>query len=162
MRDRDPAVSPEVEVTKMPAGRPTVYNKDILKTARKYLTSFKDMGEPVPTIAGLACVIGTTRKTCHEWANQPDKAEFRDILDELAQRQERELIAHGLVGNFNAPITKMMLTKHGYSDATKQEISGPDGGAIAITSLDLKNLTDAELESMNRLMSKAQGQAKEQ
>lgn len=162
MRDRDPAVSPEVEVTKMPAGRPTVYNKDILKTARGYLTSFKDMGDPVPTIAGLACVINVTRETCYDWARDPNKAEFSDILKELAQRQERELVAHGLVGNFNAPITKMMLTKHGYSDATKQEISGPDGGAIAITSLDLKNLTDAELESMNRLMSKAQGQAQGQ
>ena len=130
MRPSDRAASPEMKVNSMAGGRPTVYGDDILKTARGYLTSFKDMGDPVPTIAGLACVLGITRETCHTWAKEPDKAEFSDILKQLAQRQERELVAHGLVGNFNAPITKMMLTKHGYSDATKQELSGPDGGAI--------------------------------
>lgn len=116
----------------MAGGRPTVYGPEIIKKARGYLTSYKDMGDPVPTVAGLACVLGTTRKTCHEWANQPDKSEFRDILDELAQRQERELIGQGLVGNFNAPITKMMLTKHGYSDKIESEVSGKDGSPLVI------------------------------
>lgn len=111
----------------MAGGRPTVYGPDIIKKARGYLTSYKDMGDPVPTVAGLACVLGTTRKTCHEWANQPEKPEFRDILDELAQRQERELIGQGLVGNFNAPITKMMLTKHGYSDKIENDHTSSDG-----------------------------------
>jgi hypothetical protein len=26
----------------------------------------------------------------------------------------------------------MMMTKHGYSDATKNEVSGPEGGAIPV------------------------------
>ena len=111
----------------MTAGRPTVYGPEVLKKARGYLTSFKDMGDLVPSIAGLACVLGTTRKTCHEWANQPDKTEFRDILDELAQRQERELMNNGLAGNFNAAITKMMMTKHGYSDKVEQDHTSSDG-----------------------------------
>lgn len=105
------------------------------------------MGDPVPTIAGLACVIGTTRKTCHEWANQPDKAEFRDILDELAQRQERELIAHGLAGNFNAPITKMMLTKHGYSDRIESDHTSSDG-SMAPQTLDLSKLSSEALAEL--------------
>jgi hypothetical protein len=111
----------------MPAGRPTLYNDSILKSARGYLTSFKDIGDVVPSIAGLACVLGVTRETCRAWGNEPEKAEFSAILDELAQRQERELLNNGLAGNFNAPITKMMLTKHGYSDAIKSDHVSTDG-----------------------------------
>jgi hypothetical protein len=50
----------------------------------------------------------------------------------IAEKQERELLNNGLSGDFNYSITKMMLSKHGYSDATKQELSGPSGGAIPI------------------------------
>jgi hypothetical protein len=111
----------------MPAGRPTIYGDNILKMARGYLTSFKDMGDVVPSIAGLACVLGVTRETCRAWSNDPSKAEFSAILEELAQRQERELLNNGLAGNFNAPITKMMLTKHGYSDKVEQDHTSSDG-----------------------------------
>jgi len=111
----------------MTAGRPSVYGPDILKKARGYLTSFKDMGDVVPSIAGLACVIGVTRETCRAWGNDPEKAEFSAILLELAQRQERELLNNGLAGNFNAPITKMMLTKHGYSDKVETDHTSSDG-----------------------------------
>ena len=111
----------------MTAGRPSLYTPELVKRARGYLTSYRDMGDAVPTIAGLACVLGTTRKTCHEWANDPQKAEFRDILDELAQRQERELVNGGLKGDFNAPITKMMMTKHGYSDRVENDHTSSDG-----------------------------------
>ena len=111
----------------MAAGRPTVYGDNILKRARGYLTTFKDMGDVVPSIAGLACVLGVTRETCRAWGNDPDKAEFSAILGELAQRQERELLNNGLAGNFNAPITKMMLTKHGYSDRVEQDMTSSDG-----------------------------------
>lgn len=111
----------------MPAGRPTVYSNDTLKMARGYLTTFKDMGDVVPSIAGLACVLGVTRETCRAWGNDPAKAEFSAILDELLQRQERELLNNGLAGNFNAPITKMMLSKHGYSDKIEQDNTSSDG-----------------------------------
>ncbi len=111
----------------MTAGRPTVYGDNILKMARGYLTTFKDMGDVVPSIAGLACVLGVTRETCRAWGNDPDKAEFSAILGELAQRQERELLNNGLAGNFNAPITKMMLTTHGYSDRVEQDMTSSDG-----------------------------------
>lgn len=104
----------------MPAGRPTVYGPEILLKAKGYLTSFKDVGDVVPSIAGLACVLGVTRETCRAWSHDPDKAEFSVILSELAQRQERELLNNGLAGNFSAVITKMMMTKHGYSD--RQEV----------------------------------------
>lgn len=111
----------------MPAGRPTVYTAELIKRARGYLTAFKDMGDVVPTIAGLACVLGVTRETCRAWANEPDKAEFSAIMKELMQRQERELVNGGIGGNFNSTITKLLLSKHGYSDKVETDHTSSDG-----------------------------------
>lgn len=40
----------------------------------------------------------------------------------------------------------------------RSEISGPGGGVIPIAAVDLKGLSDVELDTMQRLMSKAAGQ----
>lgn len=111
----------------MPAGRPTLYTPELVNRARGYLTSYQDMGDKVPSVAALACVLGVTRETCHAWANDPEKAEFSHILKELMQRQERALLNGGLGGDFNATITKMMLTKHGYSDRVENDHTSSDG-----------------------------------
>lgn len=111
----------------MATGRPTVYSADLLKRARGYLTAYKDMGDAIPSIAGLACVLGVTRETCHTWRNDPDKSEFSDILAELLQRQERELVNRGLGGDFNSTITKLILSKHGYSDKVETDHKSSDG-----------------------------------
>jgi hypothetical protein len=44
-----------------------------------------------------------------------------------------------------------------YGDKVTQEHTGADGGPIAVTSVDLKNLSDDELEKMNMLLLKARG-----
>lgn len=111
----------------MGAGRPPTYGPDILDKAQDYLASFKELGDVVPSIAGLACFLGVTRETCRAWGNDPAKEEFSAILMDLMQRQERELLNGGLAGGFNAPITKMMLTKHGYSDRVETDHTSSDG-----------------------------------
>ena len=115
---------------KKKVGRPSSYDPKMVKEAREYIKKHEEHDDPVPTVAGLASVIGTTRKTIYEWIKSPENAEFRDILEELLQKQERVLIRNGLLNAFNAPITKMMLTKHGYSDKIENEVSGPGGGPI--------------------------------
>ena len=85
----------------------------------------------MPSVAGLACEINVSRETCHAWA-RVEGNEFSDNLKLISRKQERELLNNGLSGDFNYSITKMMLSKHGYSDATKQELSGPSGGAVQI------------------------------
>lgn len=47
-----------------------------------------------------------------------------------------------------------------YGDKVTQEHTGANGGPIAIASVDLKNLSDTELENMQLLMSKASGSTK--
>ena len=117
----------------MPAGRPSDYTADTIFAAWEYATSgWRDAGDKVPSVAGLACEIGVHRDTCYAWAKDPEKAEFSDILKMIAQTQERVLINRGLAGEFNAPITKMMMSKHGYADAVDNTSSDGSMGPTRI------------------------------
>lgn len=99
----------------------------MIEMARRYIANHQDFDDPVPSVAGLACVLGVTRGTCYQWAKDETKPEFSHILDELAQKQERQLIKGGLIGEYNSPITKMMMTKHGYSDRMDSDLTSSDG-----------------------------------
>ena len=116
---------------KKPVGRPTLYNDAILAKAKYYLDNYKSHGHVVPQIAGLARVLGVRRETLYAWAKEENKEEFSNILEEIMSEQEISLINGGLGGDFNSNITKMMLTKHGYSD--KQEVNHQnDGGKFDV------------------------------
>lgn len=108
--------------------RPTKLTDSVLKKARHYVENYEEYGDPVPTIAALAIELDVMRSTCYEWA-KTSKA-FSDILMRAEVAQERKLVGGGLAGGFNPAVTKMMLTKHGYSD--KQEIGGPDGAPLTV------------------------------
>ena len=111
----------------MPAGRPSLYTKKIAKAAWGYVNGgWIAAGDKVPSVAGLACEIGVHRETLRLWAVDEGN-EFFGILKAIAQLQERELVNNGLTGNFAAPITKMMLAKHGYSDRVEQDHTSSDG-----------------------------------
>jgi len=104
----------------MPAGRPTSYTQELLDAAHAYVDGRYDddpeTGEPVPTVAGLSLYIGVSRDTVYDWIKQDDKVEFSDIVSRLMAKQEMGLLRGGIFGNFNASITKLALTKHGYTD----------------------------------------------
>lgn len=111
----------------MPAGRPTNYTPELVKAAWEYANGgWEKAGDPVPSIAGLACEIGIHRETLRLWSKDEEN-EFFGILNTIAEKQERNLVKGGLGGDFNAPITKMMLTKHGYSDRIEQDNTSSDG-----------------------------------
>jgi hypothetical protein len=110
--------------------RPSKYNEETPKKAREYLDTFDKDGDVVPTIEGLAEHLGVRRSTVYDWNTHPEKGAFSDIFDAILKKQSRILINNGLTGDFSAPITKMMLTKHGYTETTNvnQQISGKPGG----------------------------------
>ena len=81
----------------------------------------------MPQIAGMALAMGVERQTLYEWAKDDDKEEFSYIFTRVMALQERGLINNGLKGSFNPAITKMMLTKHGYSDKSEIDHSNSDG-----------------------------------
>lgn len=99
---------------KRPVGRPTKYTPELIAECYKYLEDYNT----IPSIAGLAVRLKVHRDTLHTWAKDDDKEEFSDIYEHLMALQEDELLRNGLNGNWNASMTKAILTKHGYSDKT--------------------------------------------
>lgn len=82
----------------------------------------------LPTKENLAKYLGVRRSTLYEWTKQktPLGEEFSDIFDEIMAEQADRLINGGLYKRFDSTITKLMLTKHDYSDHQKvdQNVKG--------------------------------------
>lgn len=105
----------------MAIGRPTSYDADVIAKARDYIDNFDEIqDEVVPTVVGLCRHIRRAKSTVYKWCQEGDKKVFSDIVKEIEESQEIKLVSGGLSNSMNANITKLMLTKHGYSD--KQEI----------------------------------------
>jgi hypothetical protein len=113
--------------------RPRELNQEVLDKARTYLNEYTTS---IPSRVGLALHLKIHRDTIYDWESKADKdelyASFSDILGEIDAEQEQKLFDKGLTGDFNSTITKLMLTKHGYSDKTQQELTGANGGELTI------------------------------
>lgn len=128
--------------------RPTKYNEEKLALARLYLEGgWEEQGDAVPQVAGLALAMGVDRSTVYDWASHDDKVDFSYIFTRVQALQERQLINNGLLGDFNPAITKMMLTKHGYSDKLEADHSSTDG-SMSPKALDASKLSDAALQEL--------------
>jgi hypothetical protein len=84
----------------------------------------------IPSIAGLAVVLGKSRETLHKWGREIPQ--FSDILSTLLADQEQLLLNNGLAGTFNSSITKLALGKHGYSEKQETALTGADGGPVEV------------------------------
>lgn len=112
--------------TKRPVGRPHELTPEIREKALLYLLDgFKEAGDTVPTVEGLACFIGKSRRVVYKWAGEDE--EFMHIVDGVMTAQGKLLINGGLLGDYNPTITKLLLTKHGYSDKVENNHTSSDG-----------------------------------
>jgi hypothetical protein len=116
-------------------GRPKELNNALIDKADEYLNGGYMAAEEVPTIAGLALYIDKRRSTVYEWVKENER--FSDIVSKIMAKQERELLNGSLKGDYNSTISKLMLTKHGYSDKVESEISGPNGSPIQVQEVKL-------------------------
>jgi len=122
----------------MITGRPSKLTDALIEQAARYATKdYRLQGEVIPTIEGLAVFLNVSRKTLYNW--KAENEEFLHILDDLMARQAKELFSNGLTGDFNPTITKLILTKHGYSDRVEQDVTSSDG-ALAPTSIVLRGV----------------------
>lgn len=116
----------------MPGGRPTIYSDEMVRKARLYVKGgFKNPEEPgedpevIPTVEGLAYLLGISVETCYVWAKEEGKEEFSEVLAELKKKQARILLSGGLAGGYSPVISKLLLvSKHGYEDKSQVEHSG--------------------------------------
>ena len=114
-------------------GRPTVYSNEVLSKTQHYIDNFDQdpYNDKMPMIVGLALALKIHKDTIYEWIKHDDKKEFSDLVGNVLQKQEKVLFNNGLDGTFNAPLTKLALTKHGYSDKQDATIGNPDGTNLA-------------------------------
>ena len=107
----------------MPGGRPTKYSQEMVDKSYEYIEKYNsEYGDMIPSIEGLADALDINRSTIYDWDEQEEKEEFSHMLDRLVSTQKKVLVNNGLSGDFNSNITKLVLTKHGFSD--KQETTG--------------------------------------
>ena len=122
----------------MTPGRPSKLTDALIEQAGRYATKdYRLQGEVIPTIEGLAVFLNVSRSTIYKWKGE--NQEFSDILESLMSMQAKELFSNGLTGDFNPTITKLILTKHGYSDRVEQDVTSSDG-ALAPTSIVLRGV----------------------
>ena len=112
--------------TPNPVGRPTKYTEELLNKAAGYV-AYAYAEEELPSLEGLALYIGVRRSTIYEWQKDPTKQDFSDIVDNILANQAKTLINKGLKGEYNSSITKVILTKHNYSDKQEVDLSSSDG-----------------------------------
>lgn len=115
-----------------PGGVPTTYSQEIMDKTYDYIDNFDTKyNQAIPSVAGLSRVIGKCRYTIYQWARHEEK-EMKDALEALSAKQEEILLTKGLTNDFNPSVTKMCLTRHGYTDRVKNELSGVDGNPIEV------------------------------
>ncbi|WP_434779258.1 DNA-packaging protein [Neisseria sp. Ec49-e6-T10] len=108
-------------------GRPSLLTKELIEKALFYLANdgWQEAGDVVPSVAGLACYLGVGRQTLYDYKEQ--SLEFSYILEGIGAAQEKMLINGGLLSTYNPTITKMMMTKHGYTDKHEVDNTSSDG-----------------------------------
>ena len=105
----------------MKAGRPTKLTEELYKNAREYLDGIgEDVETKLPTIEGLAIHLDVSRESLYEWEKD---TRFSYILESLRRMQANKLIQMSILNKYNPTISKMMLTKHGYIESSKQDIT---------------------------------------
>jgi len=137
----------------MPAGRPTIYSKEMLKKTLEYINSCEDdeydyektIGEKsnsyekrtrvnLPSIEGLAFELSVHKDTLYEWEDKYE--EFSDALNKLRAKQARVVLNKGLSGDYNPTIAKLILSNnHGYKEKSETDVT-TKGEKINDTNLD--------------------------
>ena len=138
-------------------GRPSGLTPELIEKAKEYLVGgYEDVGNIVPSIAGLGCYLGISRSSIYEYkaTNSDLGRSFMDTLEDILMKQEMLLINGGLGQTFSGTITKLMLANHGYSDSVKQDVT-TNGESISAPVINVGKLSDEQLRSFDALISQA-------
>jgi len=133
----------------MERGRPSKYNEDTQAKADWYLANYTELGDKVPTAAGLAVYLEVGKNSLYAWAKQHD--DFSTTLEKLNAIQEYRLTQGGLGNDYNPTITKLMLANHGYSEKNQTEVTA---NVRVEQKPDLSKLTTDELRKLRELTAK--------
>ncbi len=117
-----------LDSVKSNAGRKSNLTPELISKAREYVDDFRACGDVIPTIEGMAYYLEIARSSLYKY--EGESSEFSDIAERVRQLQAKMLINGGLMGDFNASIAKVMMTKHGYSDKQEIDNTSSDGSMV--------------------------------
>lgn len=100
----------------MAGGRETKYKPEYVDTALDYAVNYSEHDHAIPSIAGLAVVIGVCKNTIYNWSKEDGHEEFLRALGQVSTNQELKALNNGITGVFNPAITKLVLHNHGYGE----------------------------------------------
>lgn len=113
-------------------GRPTEYSEEVNQAAKDYLLQYNtEHDQMVPSVVGMAVALNLSKTTLYDWAND-GIGDFADTLAQCNNIQHVKLLNGGLSNTFNAAITKLMMSNHGYSEKSAMELTGADGGPVEV------------------------------
>jgi len=103
--------------------RPTTWSKELEEKAWEYVDGgWLDHGNKVPMVVGLCSYIERSQTVIYDWAKDEGK-QFADIVKAIGEKQQEVLFDKSLIGDYNASMSKLMLTKHGYSDKVDSDLT---------------------------------------
>jgi hypothetical protein len=142
-KPRDPA--------KRPVGRPSLYKPE-------YCERVVELGKQGCSPAEIASEFDVDRVTLIDWANAHE--EFSTALTRAKVHEQawwERAGKNGMVADkFNAQVWAKSVSARFRDDyADRKEITGASGGPLAVASVDLRGLSDAELATMQTLLGKA-------
>jgi hypothetical protein len=124
----------------MAGGRPSKYDEPMQAKAEEYLTVWPDLIVPCiqqfPSVAGIALFLGIARETVWAWSTDEQKPEFSNVIARLMAEQELILASKGISGEFNSPLCKLFLYKHGHSEKVETKTTGQI--AVTVSEQDLQ------------------------
>jgi hypothetical protein len=111
----------------MEKGRPTKYDPAFIDLAYAYAEGDWESvhNHNHPSVIGFARTLRVARSTIYKWAQEhPD---FSDTLEHIGSEQEFTVLDKALVGEYVAPLAKLVLANHDYSDKTQTDHVSSDG-----------------------------------
>jgi transposase-like protein len=139
------------DLTKRPVGRPSLYKPE-------YCEKVIELGRKGCSPAEIASDLDVDRATLIRWSGEHE--EFRTALTRAKIHEQAWWEKAGKAGmvadRFNAQVwTKSVAARFREDYTERQELTGAAGGPVAVASVDLRGLSDAELATMKALLGKA-------
>lgn len=101
----------------------------------------------------IAMIIGISDETLRKYYSK--ELELSAAMMNAQVAQNLFSIATGKGAGAVASAIFWMKTRGGWKEVERKEVTGQDGGPIALASVNLRGLNDKELESMQKLLEKA-------
>jgi len=126
----------------------TFYADGTLKSKEEY-----PVAADLPTFQDFADKIGVHVDTLHRWKD--DNEAFSEAYARAKQLQEHIWLVNGMSNLYNSQFAQFFGKNClGYKDKTETEITGLDGGPIALTNI--ANLSNDDLLRVADIMEKSQ------